>query len=240
MQTTNTHPRSRNFAQEFPGWVEQFDPNYNAWFYVNKATGQSQWTHPGEEPQYAPPSGPPPTNTSNGYPSEKASYSPSPALNSAPSYNDAHRSSSSTGQQHVEAYQNQPQQQQKSSGGFLGKIQKKLEQKMGQPGMGGGMGGGYGQQSYGGGYGGGYAQQGYGGYPQQGGMMGMGGGRMPMMGGGMMGGGYPQRRQGMGAGGAAALGVGGGLLGGMMLANAFDDDDCGGGDFGGGDDFGGE
>jgi hypothetical protein len=44
MQTTNPHPRSRNFAEEFPGWVEQYDPNYQAWFYVNKATGQSQWT----------------------------------------------------------------------------------------------------------------------------------------------------------------------------------------------------
>lgn len=156
---------------------------------------------PGEEPQYAPPSGPPPAaHTATGYPSEKASYSPSPALNSAPSYNEAHHSSSTSGRQHVEAFQNQPQAQ-KSSGGFLGKIQKKLEQKMAQPGgMGGGMGGG------------GYQQQGYGGYPQQrmgGGMMGMGGG-MPMMGGGMMGGGYPQRRQGgMGAGGGAALGVGG-------------------------------
>lgn len=44
MQTTNPHPRSRNFAQDFPGWVEQYDANYHAWFYVNKATGQSQWT----------------------------------------------------------------------------------------------------------------------------------------------------------------------------------------------------
>lgn len=163
---------------------------------------------PGEEPQYAPPSGPPPaTHTATGYPSEKSSYSPSPAVSSAPSYKEGqYSSSSSVGRQHVEAFQGQPQQQ-KSSGGFLGKIQKKLEQKMAQP---GGMGGGgYGQQSYGGGYQqqgyGGYPQQGYGGYPQQR----MGGG-MPMMGGGMMGGGYPQRRQGgMGAGGAAALGVGG-------------------------------
>lgn len=50
----------------------------------------------------------------------------------------------------------------------------------------------------------------------------------------------------MGTAGAAAMGVGGGLLGGMLIANAIDDDhhdsgDYGGGgdDYGGGDDFGG-
>lgn len=46
----------------------------------------------------------------------------------------------------------------------------------------------------------------------------------------------------MGAMGGAGLGMAGGLMGGMLLANAFDDNDCGGydgGDGGGGDDGGG-
>ncbi|KAJ3191471.1 hypothetical protein HK101_007688 [Irineochytrium annulatum] len=37
-----------------PGWIAQHDPNHNATFYVNTATGQSQWFHPRDpfaEPQ---------------------------------------------------------------------------------------------------------------------------------------------------------------------------------------------
>jgi hypothetical protein len=158
----------------------------------------SLYFSPGEAPAYAPPSGPPPTSgtpVNSGYPAEKASYSPAPAINQTPSY-DAQRTSSSSQQYQQSQYQQQPAQQQRSSGGggFLGKLQSKLQSKMGPGGgMGGmGMGGGsgYGQQ----GYGGGYPQQGYGGYPQQG-YGGYGGG---MMGGGMMG--PPRRQGGMGAG----------------------------------------
>ncbi|OQE15107.1 hypothetical protein PENSTE_c030G04230 [Penicillium steckii] len=41
------------------GWKAQFDDRYNAWFYVNLATGKSQWEHP--QPPTAPPTGPPPS-----------------------------------------------------------------------------------------------------------------------------------------------------------------------------------
>ncbi|KAJ5580924.1 hypothetical protein N7450_007225 [Penicillium hetheringtonii] len=41
------------------GWKAQFDDRYNAWFYVNLATGKSQWEHP--QPPTAPPPGPPPS-----------------------------------------------------------------------------------------------------------------------------------------------------------------------------------
>ncbi|KAJ3242162.1 hypothetical protein HDU78_001480 [Chytriomyces hyalinus] len=41
-----------------PGWIMQTDPNTRAAFYVNTATGQSQWTAPAM--QYAPPPGNPP------------------------------------------------------------------------------------------------------------------------------------------------------------------------------------
>ncbi|KAF2717940.1 hypothetical protein K431DRAFT_349131 [Polychaeton citri CBS 116435] len=81
------------------------------------------------------------------------------------------------------------------------------------------------QQQYGGyppqqQYGGYPPQQQYGGYPPQ---QQYGGGYPPQ-------GGYyqqaPQKRHGgMGAGGAAALGVGGGLLGGVLLADAMNDND---------------
>lgn len=93
--------------------------------------------------------------------------------------------------------------------GLLGKLAGKLSGKAGGSGHGGGYGhygGGYQQHGYGGG---GYPPQQYGGYGA-----GMMGGHRP-----------PPRKGGMGAGGAAALGVGGGLVGGMMLANAMDDND---------------
>lgn len=145
-------------------------------------------------------------------------------------------------------YGGQSSQQTGKSGGFLSKLKDKIGsggssgRPMGAPMMGYGAGG-YPpqhQQGYGG-----YPQQGYGGYPQQGYGGGMGGFGRPMgggYGGGYGGGGYghPPRKGGMGVGGAAALGVGGGLLGGMMLADAMDDDNDGGGDYGGGDDGGGD
>ncbi|KAI0773694.1 hypothetical protein C8Q74DRAFT_1368266 [Fomes fomentarius] len=61
-----------------PGWVEQYDQNYRAWFYVNTAESppRSSWVHPlGPPPPAPPPSGygPPP-----GPPPPNQSYSPAP------------------------------------------------------------------------------------------------------------------------------------------------------------------
>ncbi|KAI9344413.1 caspase domain-containing protein [Obelidium mucronatum] len=40
-----------------PGWVAQWSAQYNTYFYANSATGQTQWTHPGNPPNcYLPPS----------------------------------------------------------------------------------------------------------------------------------------------------------------------------------------
>ncbi|KAK5703420.1 WW domain-containing protein wwm1 [Elasticomyces elasticus] len=144
------------------------------------------------------------------------------------------------GQQSQSPYGQDLPPREEKKGGFLGKITSKLGgggSSMGRPQQYGGypQQQGYGQQGYGQH---GYGQQGYGGYPQQG-----------MMGGGYGGGGYgqqygrPQRSGGggMGMAGGAALGVGAGLVGGMVLADAMDDDnDNGGGDDGGGDDGGGD
>ncbi|CAG8730402.1 39174_t:CDS:2 [Gigaspora margarita] len=41
-----------------PGWISQYDPSSQKYFYVNQATGVSQWQHPGH---VGPPSGPPPS-----------------------------------------------------------------------------------------------------------------------------------------------------------------------------------
>ncbi|KAJ3275357.1 hypothetical protein HDV01_000649 [Terramyces sp. JEL0728] len=41
-----------------PDFVSQWDPNYQRYFYVNTATGKSQW----EDPRIQPPPGPPPEN----------------------------------------------------------------------------------------------------------------------------------------------------------------------------------
>ncbi|KAI0761750.1 hypothetical protein BC629DRAFT_1597274 [Irpex lacteus] len=56
-----------------PGWIQQYDRNYNTWFYVNTTTNppQSSWTHPaGPAPpppaNFAPPAGPPPPNSPYG------------------------------------------------------------------------------------------------------------------------------------------------------------------------------
>ncbi|KAJ3235249.1 hypothetical protein HDU81_000687 [Chytriomyces hyalinus] len=48
--------------QQLPGgWIMQTDPNTRAPFYVNTATGQTQWNAPAPTTQYAPPAGTPPT-----------------------------------------------------------------------------------------------------------------------------------------------------------------------------------
>ncbi|EAS32931.3 uncharacterized protein CIMG_03955 [Coccidioides immitis RS] len=40
-----------------PGWVSQWDQNYQRWYYIEQATGRSQWEPPAASP---PPQGPPP------------------------------------------------------------------------------------------------------------------------------------------------------------------------------------
>jgi hypothetical protein len=180
MSQVNPHPRSANFEREFGDkWAQQFDSNYNAWFYVDKATGQSSWTHPADlQPHYAPPSGPPPsqvnhekpayqeTNSySSGYPNEKSSYVEPPQYNSQSSSNNYAQTSTPVGdnQRHVEAYNSQNYQQPAKKGGFLANLKTKLDQARppaGAGGYGGGMGGLGGQR---------YGQPAYGGYPQQGG-----------------------------------------------------------------------
>ncbi|PCH41545.1 hypothetical protein WOLCODRAFT_143636 [Wolfiporia cocos MD-104 SS10] len=69
-----------------PGWVAQYDNNYNAWFYVNtnEEPPRSSWVHPlGPPPpssprpsSYAPPQGPPPPDRGRGY--SPAPYSGGP------------------------------------------------------------------------------------------------------------------------------------------------------------------
>ncbi|KAJ7638369.1 hypothetical protein FB45DRAFT_902627 [Roridomyces roridus] len=59
-----------------PGWITEFDRNYNAWFYVN-TTAQppvTTWVHPGAAPPpFSPPAGPPPGNQSP-YPPQGSPY----------------------------------------------------------------------------------------------------------------------------------------------------------------------
>ncbi|KAI8844410.1 hypothetical protein BJ741DRAFT_588393 [Chytriomyces cf. hyalinus JEL632] len=50
--------------QQLPaGWIMQTDPNTRAPFYVNTATGQTQWNAPAATTQYAPPAGTPPSQS---------------------------------------------------------------------------------------------------------------------------------------------------------------------------------
>ncbi|KAF1955203.1 hypothetical protein CC80DRAFT_536208 [Byssothecium circinans] len=57
-----------------PGWVCQFDQNSQRWYYVDQATGRSQWDPPAHNPApqgpYAPPPGPP----APGAPDERALF----------------------------------------------------------------------------------------------------------------------------------------------------------------------
>ncbi|KAJ6567399.1 hypothetical protein DFH09DRAFT_1156866 [Mycena vulgaris] len=63
-------PRNPDTRQLPPGWITQFDANYNAWFYVNTLVQPpvTTWVHPlGAAPSPAaayspPPGGPPPDN----------------------------------------------------------------------------------------------------------------------------------------------------------------------------------
>ncbi|KAK7696537.1 hypothetical protein QCA50_001195 [Cerrena zonata] len=70
---TPTNPDRRPLP---PGWIEQYDKNYKAWFYVNTNENppKSIWVHPSGPPPpagppqgFAPPPGPPPPG-GGGYP----------------------------------------------------------------------------------------------------------------------------------------------------------------------------
>ncbi|KAH9950150.1 hypothetical protein B0H21DRAFT_819568 [Amylocystis lapponica] len=54
-----------------PGWIEQYDENYNKWFYVytRDSPPRSSWVHPLGPPgsHYAPPPGPPPPGENRGF-----------------------------------------------------------------------------------------------------------------------------------------------------------------------------
>ncbi|KAF7313361.1 WW domain-containing protein [Mycena chlorophos] len=86
------NPDARPLPQ---GWITEFDPNYNAWFYVNTLTQPpvTTWTHPlGAPPSPGPPQGgyaPPPGGPENrgpggyypqqqGYPGQYGGGSPYP------------------------------------------------------------------------------------------------------------------------------------------------------------------
>ncbi|KAG9016963.1 hypothetical protein FRB93_009493 [Tulasnella sp. JGI-2019a] len=47
------------------GWIQQYDKNYDAWFYVNTVANPpaTSWTHPAGNQGYMPPAGPPPANS---------------------------------------------------------------------------------------------------------------------------------------------------------------------------------
>ncbi|THH01748.1 hypothetical protein EW026_g1015 [Hermanssonia centrifuga] len=94
-----TNPDTRPLP---PGWVQQYDSNYKAWFYVNTAINppQPSWVHPlGAPPPipspqgFAPPPGPPPPDNrgynSSPYPGQ-GGYNQSPppqqSWNSGPGY----------------------------------------------------------------------------------------------------------------------------------------------------------
>jgi len=142
-----------------PGWAQQYDRNYDAWFYVNASATPpvTTWTHPAN---IAPPPGPPPGP---------------PGYGGQPQYNN----------QYQQPYQQQQPYDNRGmspgfGGGGAGGLLNKLMHKGGQGYGGGGYspgpsyGGGYGGGGYGGGsYGGGYQQQpSYGGQvqPQKSGM----------------------------------------------------------------------
>ncbi|KAJ3319982.1 hypothetical protein HDV06_005800 [Boothiomyces sp. JEL0866] len=55
-----------------PGFISQWDPNYQRYFYVNTATGKSQW----EDPRIQAPPGPPPPDNKYGSPINQSNPPP--------------------------------------------------------------------------------------------------------------------------------------------------------------------
>lgn len=229
------------------GWKAVYNSEYKEWFYVNIYSKQSQWDKP-TTPVY-PPDAVPPPGAPPGYSGEKGSSSPFSDRKTNPydtpnTESDAElaarlqaeengRARSSRDAQsdyqntpmppQTSSYDQQPNRDTKSKGGFLGKIfggNKNNSPQYGgsspYPQQGGYPQPGYGYQQQPAPYPPqGYQQQQYGGYPPQGGY----------------GGGYAPQQQaakpagGMGAMGGAALGLGGGLIGGMLLEDAIQDHD---------------
>ncbi|KAJ3265260.1 hypothetical protein HDU77_005896 [Chytriomyces hyalinus] len=98
-----------------PGWIMQTDPNTHAPFYVNTATGQTQWNAPAATTQYAPPPGNPP-NQSAQYQPPAQQYQP-PQQQYAQSGNPQVPAylAQSNAQQQVPQQQQQQQQQQQAA-----------------------------------------------------------------------------------------------------------------------------
>ncbi|XAO25532.1 hypothetical protein I312_104360 [Cryptococcus bacillisporus CA1280] len=226
-----TNPDSRPLPD---GWVQQFNNEHQAWFYVNtKAPGgpASQWTHPADDqPTYAPPPGNPPSKTSTPFaPADDKSRGASEPYyqSSTPQPSGLQQTPYQPASQSASPGPQSQQEKKRGIGGFFSKLSGNNKPS------------GY-QQSYSQAY---PQQQQYGAYPQQQ----YGYAQQPMYQQQPM---YAQRpqRAGMGAGGAAALGLGGGLLGGMLIGDMISDSqhdaymdgyqdgemgDMGGGDFGG-------
>ncbi|CRK20352.1 hypothetical protein BN1723_012128 [Verticillium longisporum] len=167
-----------------PGWTARWNTQYNAWFYVNLHTKQSQWdkpTEPALPPQNETPDGPPPgyaprPGDNPSTPSDvkhnpytQASASPQPGASSsqpppaqAAGPPQQQQQQSDTRGSFPQQLPPRPEDRGKSSGGgLMGKLLGKVK------GSGGGghmPQGGYPGHGYGG-----QPQQQYGGYPQQGG-----------------------------------------------------------------------
>ncbi|KAJ6516428.1 hypothetical protein C8R45DRAFT_244664 [Mycena sanguinolenta] len=205
-QPPRTNPDTRQLP---PGWITQFDANYNAWFYVNTFVQPpvTTWTHPlgappSPAPSYGPPQGPPPgqgppqqqgspyPGGASPYPGQASPYpgSASPYPQQQGGYGQPPPGQYSPyGQPPPQQYQNPPPQDQGGRGPLSGLFGGSSQQQQ--------------QPVYG------AAQP-------------------------------PPQKQGMGLGTGLALGAGG-LLGGVLLAEAFDGHDGGdGGGFFGGDDGG--
>ncbi|KAJ5461078.1 uncharacterized protein N7458_002630 [Penicillium daleae] len=234
------------------GWKAQYDERYQTWFYINIATGKSQWERPEAPPPSGPPAGPPPNELpAEAVPSDRkqpmASNNPFNPANStkdnAPSHSlddDARLAAKLQAEEESRArgqgsdrgaatdYYSDPSPKAKAHPATPRSKGGFLSKLMGKSSSGSSR---PPQQQYAS-----YPQQGpppggyYGGYPPQ--QQGYG---YPQPGyGGGYGGGYPpqggyypqqppRKSGGMGTAGAAALGVGGGLLGGLLIADAVED-----------------
>ncbi|KAI8607917.1 hypothetical protein BC830DRAFT_63249 [Chytriomyces sp. MP71] len=67
-----------------PSYVAQWSAQYNRYFYVNTATGQSQWDMPQAQGHFAPPPGPPPPSQGPLYSQQPASMNSVASINSGP------------------------------------------------------------------------------------------------------------------------------------------------------------
>ncbi|KIO30887.1 hypothetical protein M407DRAFT_143627 [Tulasnella calospora MUT 4182] len=170
MSNSSRNPDTRTLP---PGWIEQYDKNYDAWFYVNTAANPpvTSWEHPAKNaylPPPGPPPGPPPSNQYNqgGY---NQGYNQYPQQQQPPYYQQ-----SPPPQQYVQQPAYADRGAGKSGGGLLGKLLGGSKPSSSGPSYGG-----YSPQPGYGGYGGSpgyYGQQPMYGAPakQSGGGIGMG------------------------------------------------------------------